>query len=290
MDRDLSWPVLSAPTTNHFNLQSPISCQPSKRQREQEDIPFYNEELIRETKKHRPLPLRSPPKHSQRSSLVGQHLHSSLSALTPVESSDDETIFTTSFSGPTAMGARRLLQPSHTPELDSDMSMDIDTVISGSDTDQRYFSPAIRNTTYDSSKARRLLPDFLQSTQSIPLAIHSGAAPEIRREIPWCNSRLPSPVSDNGDPMVRKETSGDTEMTFNASPLEHYPSLNSTAVEVEAADMRKRLSSLDLPNQRNTEQSPNTSPFKKLGFSMGYRADCDKCRRRVPGHYSHINR
>ncbi|KAL4990482.1 hypothetical protein BDW68DRAFT_154310 [Aspergillus falconensis] len=29
-------------------------------------------------------------------------------------------------------------------------------------------------------------------------------------------------------------------------------------------------------------------PAKKLVFSMGYRADCDRCRNRVPGHYSHI--
>ena len=28
----------------------------------------------------------------------------------------------------------------------------------------------------------------------------------------------------------------------------------------------------------------------KVSFSMGYRADCDKCLRKVPGHYSHIIR
>ena len=26
----------------------------------------------------------------------------------------------------------------------------------------------------------------------------------------------------------------------------------------------------------------------KVSFSMGYRADCEKCRTRVPGHYSHV--
>ena len=26
----------------------------------------------------------------------------------------------------------------------------------------------------------------------------------------------------------------------------------------------------------------------KVVFSMGYRADCEKCRERVPGHYSHV--
>jgi hypothetical protein len=26
----------------------------------------------------------------------------------------------------------------------------------------------------------------------------------------------------------------------------------------------------------------------KRSFSMGYRADCEKCRMKVPGHFSHI--
>ncbi|KAL4997206.1 hypothetical protein BDV10DRAFT_95469 [Aspergillus recurvatus] len=41
----------------------------------------------------------------------------------------------------------------------------------------------------------------------------------------------------------------------------------------------------------STEMSSSVSsikPAKKLVFSMGYRADCDRCRNRVPGHYSHI--
>jgi hypothetical protein len=29
---------------------------------------------------------------------------------------------------------------------------------------------------------------------------------------------------------------------------------------------------------------------EKIGFSMGYRADCEKCQMKVPGHYSHIVR
>ncbi|KAI9715144.1 MAG: hypothetical protein M1812_006123 [Candelaria pacifica] len=32
------------------------------------------------------------------------------------------------------------------------------------------------------------------------------------------------------------------------------------------------------------------SGFGKTTFSMGYRADCEKCRMKVPGHYSHVLR
>ncbi|EEH04437.1 conserved hypothetical protein [Histoplasma capsulatum G186AR] len=37
--------------------------------------------------------------------------------------------------------------------------------------------------------------------------------------------------------------------------------------------------------QRKKTGGPN-----KMSIAMGYRADCDKCQRRVPGHYSHIIR
>ena len=49
-----------------------------------------------------------------------------------------------------------------------------------------------------------------------------------------------------------------------------------------------------VPIERTTKgQSPagKTKPAKgKTTLSMGYRADCEKCQRRVPGHYSHWNR
>lgn len=108
----------------------------------------------------------------------------------------------------------------------------------------------------------------------------------------WRCPRLLSPVSDNGDGIPgAKDSSDDSEMVYDTSPLESLPSLgsgNSSAMDAEAADMRQRLSSLDLPGQANIKPNGHLKPPKKPGFSMGYRADCDKCRRKVPGHYSHI--
>ncbi|OAX78970.1 hypothetical protein ACJ72_06718 [Emergomyces africanus] len=37
-------------------------------------------------------------------------------------------------------------------------------------------------------------------------------------------------------------------------------------------------------------QREKTGRTSKISIAMGYRADCDKCQRRVPGHYSHIIR
>jgi hypothetical protein len=40
-----------------------------------------------------------------------------------------------------------------------------------------------------------------------------------------------------------------------------------------------------------TKRPSVTAPKReKISFSMGYRADCEKCQMRVPGHYSHIVR
>lgn len=41
---------------------------------------------------------------------------------------------------------------------------------------------------------------------------------------------------------------------------------------------------------RSRSNAFGSSSGGKVGFSMGYRSDCDKCLRKVPGHYSHITR
>ncbi|KAL5337071.1 hypothetical protein BJX70DRAFT_258208 [Aspergillus crustosus] len=287
MDRSSSWPVLSSPTPNQFNIQSSMNYHSSKRQREHEELPAYDEDFGREKKKHRPLPLRSPRTHNQRFIPVEQYPPSSFSALTPIES-DDEIGFKLFPSWPAAMQPQQLLQGSNTPSLDSDTSMDMGSTTTGSAKSSHYHPSTPHNLNYDAFNASRFAPYSLLSPHSMVPAIASSPTPE---DTLWCNPRLPSPVSDNGDAMAtNKATFADTEMGYDPSPPEYYPPSNSSVMEAEAADMRKRLSSLDLPGQGYAQQPTTTGPFKKLGFSMGYRADCDKCQRRVPGHYSHINR
>lgn len=43
-------------------------------------------------------------------------------------------------------------------------------------------------------------------------------------------------------------------------------------------------------HQRNmhTVNTWTWQPGMKRSFSIGYRADCDKCRDKVPGHFNHI--
>jgi hypothetical protein len=39
---------------------------------------------------------------------------------------------------------------------------------------------------------------------------------------------------------------------------------------------------------KHTIDSWTWQPGMKKSFSIGYRADCEKCRLKVPGHFNHI--
>ncbi|KAL4788248.1 hypothetical protein BJX76DRAFT_201984 [Aspergillus varians] len=299
-----------------------MSCHSSKRQREHEGLTTCHDDSIREKKKHRSLPLRSPRRPSQRSKLVGTALKNSYSAyspsaLTPVGSSDDEDGFAKlSLPGSNFNKSQQSLQGCHTSGLDCDTSMDIDVSedsisvdrdttsllpVTGSDRDARHPSLNPRNITCQSFSTGHLatLNSLNPQRPTLPTisVSDSTVSPSLSVELTgdplwWRCPRLPSPVSDNGDGVsVTKDMSDDSEMVYDMLPLQSLPSLssvNSSSMEAEAADMRQRLSSLDLPSQANAKPTSALRPPKKQGFSMGYRADCDKCRRRVPGHYSHI--
>ena len=48
---------------------------------------------------------------------------------------------------------------------------------------------------------------------------------------------------------------------------------------------------MDQPASKSSEHErrrSQTVPSEKKRFCMGYRADCEKCRLRVPGHFSHF--
>ena len=60
-------------------------------------------------------------------------------------------------------------------------------------------------------------------------------------------------------------------------------------------DMRLDNSCSSTEQIQRAESSPAEEPVSiqtrgKAKLSMGYRADCEKCRARVPGHYNHVIR
>ncbi|WEW59058.1 hypothetical protein PRK78_004526 [Emydomyces testavorans] len=88
---------------------------------------------------------------------------------------------------------------------------------------------------------------------------------------------------------------------FPDAQAEHrIPSLHSRTVENQPnsglafGDSSVRNGSLSTlptrPASTVSDCSTHSPRPQKLTIAMGFRADCDKCRQRVPGHYSHIIR
>lgn len=101
--------------------------------------------------------------------------------------------------------------------------------------------------------------------------------------------RLPSPISDNGDAVMAENIGGadaDAEMG-NYSP----PSFTQTASPAPSAEFSGVYQQTPPVMEDNHHTSACTAaPRRRSPLVMGYRADCNKCQCKVPGHYSHIRR
>lgn len=97
--------------------------------------------------------------------------------------------------------------------------------------------------------------------------------------------RLPSPVSDDDAEMVNgpKTPTDEMDMSFShqTSPVQGFrpstPPMGQYSRQT-VEDLMQQVAKVTPPQR------------KKPALVMGYRADCEKCRCRVPGHYSHIIR
>ncbi|EEP76780.1 predicted protein [Uncinocarpus reesii 1704] len=145
----------------------------------------------------------------------------------------------------------------------------------------------------------------------------------------WRRRRLPSPISEDeaqADAMGFTESSERCPDEIVNFPGSYNPSGIRISITPAQANVlpagppqvpnlqttqdtsAENWQNMDLPpgNSPTTHDSSNASSSrpvsqlnghltgserpKKLTIAMGYRADCDKCRQRVPGHYSHIIR
>jgi hypothetical protein len=134
-------------------------------------------------------------------------------------------------------------------------------------------------------------------TGRIPTPIHSSFAPFIRAEkasmhhdVDFADDeamvdrfrrgrRLPSPISEGEtSPSVIVAGFGDMQMEVENSS--HHDKETPT----KKGHQRSKHS---LRNWTGLEMNSPAQGLKR-SFSMGYRADCEKCRMKVPGHFSHI--
>ena len=125
------------------------------------------------------------------------------------------------------------------------------------------------------------------------------------------NRRLPSPISESGG-----EESGSPVMVLDGSPsIRQHPGMPPRAASAMAftqplreespvpgcshADHAAQDEAMDVEpctpspkkghtRSRHTLNNWTLQPGMKKSFSIGYRADCEKCRQKVPGHFNHI--
>ncbi len=162
--------------------------------------------------------------------------------------------------------------------------------------------------------------------ESVPRSLDDPAAQE-QVMAQWNmvqNRRLPSPISESGgeesleSPRMILESSLQqmghlgslSHLTHQHPLLSNLPTRSSSAVELGQSNnsgLSPREGTPGAESAMDVESPATPSPRKghtrsrhtvnswtalqpgmKRSFSIGYRADCEKCRMKVPGHFNHI--
>lgn len=151
-------------------------------------------------------------------------------------------------------------------------------------------------------------------SQDITSVAPTSTAHKTNESSWWRRRRLPSPISEAGDipemepaNNIDRETRHQKEWPDSPSSMDvdgdtlsnmflqvpeqslGFPIHTPAKVKAETETMIPipTTSSTTEPAKRPSVTAPRR---EKMSFSMGYRADCEKCQMRVPGHYSHIVR
>ena len=277
-------------------------------------------ELI-EIQKFKALPIRSPPISKQNTFFSEQptYMYRPFSALlTPVESSDDdldESILefetdqlpplddSNGSSGSSASSIKVIVGD----DGDADMEM-------GDSRPRLQFSspqPWQRQRSNDMLSPPRL-PHLLDTThrvgnERIPTPIYGhfssndvnmgtaggtgpsmSLSPLIREEEEshwWRGRRLPSPVEHVDEHMSSVSQADGMMGRLNVNNLN-----NIDAVQPHSSVLNGTSLWPPVIEQQTGRFASEAGAHRAGRLTMGFRADCDKCARRVPGHYSHIVR
>ncbi|ODQ73173.1 hypothetical protein LIPSTDRAFT_63463 [Lipomyces starkeyi NRRL Y-11557] len=71
-------------------------------------------------------------------------------------------------------------------------------------------------------------------------------------------------------------------------PEAHFPGTQNDDIDLsdDMTDRTNTSQDIEQPQMQSHNELPQKR--RKLVYSMGYRADCEKCRAKIRGHYSHI--
>ncbi|KAF2197208.1 hypothetical protein GQ43DRAFT_475653 [Delitschia confertaspora ATCC 74209] len=96
--------------------------------------------------------------------------------------------------------------------------------------------------------------------------------------------RMPSPISEDEDiPLTQSQlcrlsmaSNNNSSETMDTDSMDHDQGEHFDGTEPQS------------PSTARKGRARSGALIGKMRFSMGYREDCDKCRNRIPGHYSHF--
>ncbi|KAI1913113.1 hypothetical protein LOZ65_005870 [Ophidiomyces ophidiicola] len=149
---------------------------------------------------------------------------------------------------------------------------------------------------------RRRLPSPISEDESPTNAKcpEGVAIPHRNQAEAFSSAHNPSGIRISVTP-VRNEASASGSLhapTDYFTPLPQTSAIGNQAnVGVSLGDIQGQHEQLSAPPTRPASQASHLSEAstavlrpRKLTIAMGFRADCEKCQQRVPGHYSHIIR
>ncbi|KAF7589867.1 hypothetical protein BBP40_003579 [Aspergillus hancockii] len=287
---------------------------PSKRQRGHEELADCDSISIHERKKHRSLALRTSLKGSQKLALGSDQIASGfgLSTLTPVESSDDDDGYNKHVRA--KLTDRKGKLPHLATHSHAHMSMDIDYDKDMLSSNQCAWpvSACGNRDIQPSPIPHSLVNQSLNISEQHTVDSPCGYFPPTTRDQNPTQStcyqtsddstasyfdlqrpqRLPSPASEDEDAMTSfKDNASDVDMTYNTSRPASFSPSTWVGMEDSSLNMQHHIPSTGIAKEKQQASASKTvASKKKVTISMGFRADCEKCRGKVPGHYSHIIR
>ena len=99
----------------------------------------------------------------------------------------------------------------------------------------------------------------------------------------WRRRWLPSPNDDLDEPNTAMGGADGMIDTLNINPLV-LDGTTTSQIPITRPECGLAIF------QRRTQPDGRNDGHRSIRLTMGYRADCEKCVHRVPGHYSHIVR
>ncbi|MCJ1477162.1 hypothetical protein MMC13_005833 [Lambiella insularis] len=297
-----------------------------KRGREEDEGEL--DEIRNDRKKPRTLPFRTSPTTKHTSLFSQSRQLPRAPVLTPAESSEDDS--DSAYSSRGHKLPSHLLTASLTPADNFDLEMEDSQALGSPLWSPRRLpgspanSPTCRITPSLASRAVSQVQQLSISSTRIPTPIYgyfqvspqdatmstptsttsSEPIPKLttlhedQHDIFMRRRRLPSPISEDEDMESPTTMTGCMlrKLDMSATTAPHYltdvdmmtPVTPDANLFLGSGWRDKRRGAIDGRVKDIKEVECGTQG--KVVFSMGFRADCDKCKSRVPGHYSHVLR